>query len=176
MNRSRNHHVYFFLPPPPAVRREIAHWCVPAMVGTPVEDDRLHTTIGTAGRYDETPHGVIALIIDALADRMLPSCALVFDTIIGARNGTLLKPSEPLRGFDALQAQIATAIGLDPALWSHLKPHVTLGYGGPQAPARAIDPISWTADRLCLVESLYGKTRHIVHASWPLAQCAQRAA
>jgi 2'-5' RNA ligase len=176
MNRSRRHHIYFFLCPPPAVRREIAYWCAPAMVGTPVAENRLHVTIGTAGGYDETPHGVIDLIVEALADRPLPDCVLLFDTIIGARGQALLKPSEPLRGFDALQTQIAQAIGLDPALWSHIRPHVTLGYRGPAAPARPIDPISWTADSVCLVESLYGETRHIVHARWPLKVRTQRAA
>jgi len=176
MNRSRRHHIHFFLCPPPAVRREIAHWCAPATVGTPVAEDRLHVTIGTAGGYDETPHGVIALIVDALADRRLPRCTLLFDTIVGGRKSALLTPSEPLRGFDALRSEIAEAIGLHPALWSHFKPHVTLGYGGPQAAAQPIDPIGWTADRLCLVESLHGQTRHVVHKSWQLAPRAQLAA
>lgn len=131
-------------------------------------EDRLHVTIGTGGGYDETPHGVIALIVDALADRTLPSCALIFDTIIAAGSRALLKPSEPLRGFNVLQVEIATAIGLNPALWSPFKPHVTLGYGGKRAPAQPIDPISWSADQLWLVESLHGQTRHIIHKCWPL--------
>lgn len=168
--------MYFFLSPPAEVRREIAHWCVPAMVGRPVAEDRLHVTIGTAGGYDETPHGVIALIADTLTGLTLPSCALMFDTIIGGRKSTLLKPSERLRGFDALQIRIATAIGLHPALWSRFRPHITLGYGGRQAPAQPIDPIGWKADRLYLVESLYGETRHILHGGWSLTPDAQRAA
>lgn len=181
MNRQRRHHMYFFLPPPPEVRREIKQWYIPATMRTPVREDRLHITvgnvaIGTAGGYDETPHGVIALIVEALADLTLPSCALVFDTIVGGPRSVLLKPSERLHGFDALQTRIATGIGLHPALWSHFRPHITLGYGGRQLPARPIDPISWNADRLCLVESLHGKTRHIVHGSWPLTVCPQRAA
>ena len=60
--------MYFFLPPPAEIRREIAQCCSPALVGTPVREDRLHVTIGTAGGYDETPRGVIALIVEALAD------------------------------------------------------------------------------------------------------------
>ncbi|MBY8824753.1 2'-5' RNA ligase family protein [Sphingomonas colocasiae] len=176
MNRQRRHHMYFFLPPPAEIRREIAQWCSPTLVGTPVREDRLHVTIGTAGGYDETPRGVIALIVEALADLTLPSCGLVFDTVIGGPRSALLKPSERLRGFDTLQIRIATAIGLHPALWSHFRPHITLGYNGRPMPARSIDPISWTADRLCLVESLHGETRHIVHGSWPLTACTQKAA
>src|SRR3546814_17050044 len=81
-----------------------------------------------------------------------------------------------LPGCEALQAGLARRLaatladlGMDVALWvRRIKPHVTIGYDGPPVPAQPVEPVSWTIDRVFLVESLHGRGKHIVHATHPL--------
>jgi 2'-5' RNA ligase len=56
-----------------------------------------------------------------------------------------------------------------PPVWSRsFNPHVTLGYGLSREEDRPIEPIFWHADRIALVESWRGETRHIILETWPL--------
>lgn len=165
------HHLYLFLPPPRPVREAIArHRDVPGVVRRQVLDDMLHITIGAFGGFARTPHAGIEWLIHRLG-RGLPSAPRqCFDTLVRAPGRALLAPSEALEGFDRLQAWLADRVGVDSAAWTrHIRPHVTLGYGGAPAPSVTIEPISWTADRLLLVESLVGLGKHVIHAEWPLA-------
>jgi len=166
------HHLYLFLPPPQPVREAIAmHRDRPDVVRRRVLDEMLHTTIGAFGGFARSPHDGIAWLIHKMGRSGLPPAPRqCFDTLVRAPGHALLAPSEPLPGFDRLQLWLADRLGIDPAKWKrHIRPHVTLGYDGPSAPTVAIDPISWTADRLLLVESLVGLGKHLIHAEWPLA-------
>lgn len=171
MATALRHHLYLFLPPPQPVREAIArHRDLPGVVRRQVLDDMLHTTIGTFGSFTSTPHAGIAWLIERLARGLPPAPRQCFDTLVRAPGRALLAPSESLPGFDRLQAWLADRVGVDPAVWMrHIRPHITLGYGGPPAPTIGIEAISYAADRLLLVESVVGQRRHIVHAQWPLA-------
>src|SRR3546814_12268568 len=105
-----------------------------------------------------------------------PSWRIVLGSISGGPKSALLKPSERLPGFEALQAGLARRLaatladlGMDVALWvRRIKPHVTIGYDGPPVPAQPVEPVSWTIDRAFLVEILQGRGKHIVYAPHPL--------
>lgn len=166
------HHLYLFLSPPQPVRELIAlHRDRPGVVRRQVMDEMFHTTIGAFGGFARSPVDAIVWLIHKLGRYGPPPAPRqCFDTLVRAPGHALLVPSEPLPGFDRLQFWLADRLGIDPAVWKrHIRPHVTLGYDGPAAPTIAIDPISWTADRLLLVESLVGRSQHIIHAEWQLA-------
>lgn len=164
------HHRYLFLPPPQPVREAITrHRDLPGVVRRQVLDDMLHSTIGTFG-VSPAPHAGIAWLIDRLGRGLPPAPRQCFDTLVRSPGRALLAPSEALPGFDRLQAWLADRVGADPAMSTRdIRPHITLGYGGPPAPTIEIEPISYAADRLLLVESVVGERKHIVHAQWPLA-------
>lgn len=172
MATALRHHIYLFLQPPYPVREAIAlHRDRPGVVRRQVMDEMLHTTIAAFGGFPRSPVDIIAWLIHRLArTRLPPAPRQCFDQLVRAPGHALLVPSEPLPGFDRLQFWLADRLGINPAVWRrHIRPHVTLGYEGPAAPTIAIDPISWTADRLLLVESLVGLNTHKIHAEWRLA-------
>lgn len=171
-----SHALYLFIALPDPVRAAAAwHRDQPGMVETPVADHRLHMTVGGFGKFDDTPHAGIAWVRARLSRAPLPVFRMYLDVLV-RRDRALLLPGEAPAGFARLQRDLAGRLGIDPAWWSRIKPHVTLGYGGSPDTTRAIDPIGWTAERLLLVESLVGESRHVIHASWPLVADARLAA
>lgn len=169
--------LYLFLAPPTDARlemeRALASYGVDAKA---MPSSRLHMTVAKLGSFD-APRDAIDWVSARLARMPLDSCRICFDRMVQAPGRVLLQPSRPLPGFDALQVRLAERMGEKPALWRRMfRPHVTLGYGNAAGPTLEIDPISWTADRLLLVESLYGEGVHIVHDSWPLARIEAMAA
>lgn len=169
------HNLYLMHYPPPGVIGEIAALRdVPGVMRRPVADCRLHLTIGAAGSFDATSQALTAAIVEHLSGWAVPTCRLVLDTLVATPERALLSASEPLRGFALTQTELAYLLagalapfGIDTAQWMRrMKPHVTLGYDGLWAGARPILPISWTMDRVCLVESRHGRG-HIVRQSWP---------
>jgi 2'-5' RNA ligase len=172
-----SHTLYLFLALPAHVR-EAAARCrdLPGLVADRMPDDRLHMTLGRFGSFAETPRAGIDWVEKRLSGAALPALRMYLDTLVSGRRSALLLPGEPPEAFGALQHAVLKRLGDDPGSWRRIRPHVTLGYGGPDAPTRAIDPIGWTADRLLLVESLVGEGRHVVHASWRLTIGARLAA
>ena len=177
-----DHRLYLQIQPAAQVIPEIAQYAlIPGLVKSPVARDDLHATIGTLGRFEATPWPLITDIQRRLSGVALPSFRMIVDLLAGGQKSALLLASERLAGFEHLQSQLADLLrdaiaflGLDTHLWRRdIKPHVTLGYRGRPSPTQAIDPISWTADRLRLVESLHGTGQHIIHDSWPLTRVRQ---
>jgi len=166
--------LYFFARLSPAVKPEIA-WLrdVPGLVQTPVTNDRLHMTMGALGGFDR---GLIDRVVERLKGQMLPSFRMIADRIVATPERVFLQPSEGLLGFDTLQALLVVLLadileehGVDGRQWARRhRPHITLGYRSTWSVTRAIEPISWMVERLDLVESLRGRSIHIVHDSWTL--------
>lgn len=173
--REPNFRRYFLaLKPPRAVAREIGVWRDSFLFGgRGVEDERLHVTMFMLGDFEREPAALLARVEEVLTAATLPAPRIVLDLLTGGAGSALLAPSEKLRGLAHLQSELAAALAnreVAPPPWWRFSPHVTLLYDHDYAGHCPIDPISWTADELVLVESLIGRSRHVVRAAWPLAE------
>lgn len=173
--REPNFRRYFIaLRPPRPVAREIGVWRDSFLFGgRGVDDERLHLTLFMLGDFDRAPTALLARVEETLAAAALPACRIVLDLLTGGAGSALLAPSETLRGLKRLHgalAQVLVENDVSPAPWWRFSPHVTLLYDHNYSGHCPIDPISWTADELVLVESLVGRSRHIVRGAWSLGE------
>jgi len=166
------HRLFLAFRPPLALVAAIGRWRDVTGAGTAVvADDRLHMTALMLGNFQHTPTDLIARIADVLSRSMLCRCRIVLDMLVGGPGTTLLVPSEPLRGMEAVQARLAALVahaGIAPAPWWRFSPHMTLHYDSGERGQQPIDPISWTATELVLIESLVGQSRHLTRGRWRL--------
>ena len=163
--------LFFALLPPAGVIGEIARHRAACSARRPVADERLHVTLLLLGEWLAAPPWLLRRVGEAMTTAPLTACRLVFDRIVVGTGSALLTASEPLRGVERLRRQLgheAIGLGFAPNAAWRSRPHVTLGYDGVPAPARAIEPISWQAGALALVESRVGLTEHRMLARWPL--------
>jgi 2'-5' RNA ligase len=138
----------------------------------PVRDDRLHITLVWLGDFPASPSGLIARTNDLLSVGPMPEYRIVLDSLIDGQHSSLLAPSEPLLGVMAFQSRLADRLArahIRPPKGWRFHPHVTLAHDPRQHGVRSIDPISWKADELVLLESLIGQTRHLTRGSWSLS-------
>lgn len=164
---------YFLaLRPPRLAAREIGFWRDSFLFGgRPVADERLHLTLFMLGDFERVPHDLLVRTKAALAEAELPACRIVLDLLTGGHGSALLAPSERLHGLRRLQAGLAALLAahdIAPAPWWRFSAHVTLLYDHGYAGQCPIDPVSWTADEIVLVESRVGESRHLTLAEAPL--------
>ena len=171
------HRLFFAIRPPTAVAAHIGMLRDRlAASGTPVGDGRLHMTIAIFDDHRELPPDLVAgARAGGNAAAECPRFRIVLDRVIGGGHAMLLAPSEPVRGLAAFQKRFAAALaraGLKLRVGWRFSPHVTLLYHHGLAPRAAIngaiDPVSWTAGELFLVQSIVGQTRHVTLERWPL--------
>lgn len=166
------HRLFLAFRPPTAIVAAIGPWRDVTGAGTAVvTDDRLHMTALMLGNFQHTPADLIARIAEVMSRSMLSRCRIVLDMLVGGPGTTLLVPSEPLRGMEALQAHLTALVaraGIAPAPRWRFSPHMTLHYDFGERGQRPIDPISWTATELVLIESLVGHSRHRTRGRWRL--------
>lgn len=172
MRESSFHRYFLALKPPRGVARELGFWRDSFLFGgRPVDDERLHLTLFMLGDFERPPAGLLGRVEQALAGVPLPACRIVLDLLTGGTGTALLAPTEKLRGLCRLQAELAAALAqneISPAPWWRFSPHVTLLYDHNYAGRCPVDPVSWTAEEVVLVESLVGQSKHLVRAAWPL--------
>lgn len=172
---TRSH--FLAIKPPPAVADEIGRLRDWVRTRPRSRDIALfHITIASLGEFfgrkDPTEH-----IDEAMRGFVAPQCRIVFDLLIGGHGTTFLKPSERLHGLVHLQSHIALRLrqhGSYPWSARQFSPHLTLFYDATFAGILPIDPISWTADEVILVESHQGQHTHRLF--WPLVADTARAA
>lgn len=164
--RARNP-LYLMAKPPPEVAARVA--------ALPRNDPKrgpelLHVTLLSLfdlhyAQPDWLPAVIAAL--DAFEGHGFP---LAFDRIEN-RKAVTLRTRDPLpeaRAFQAallrhlLERRAPLMLGTTPV------PHLTINYAGDRLGAQKIAPIGWTVDEILLVESVVGKTTHVVHGRWPL--------
>jgi len=142
--------------------------------GQPLPTDRFHVTLHHLGDYVGLPSDMVRKGRDAGAALAASRFEVVFDRAMSFANRPGNNPLT-LRGGDGVQALIAfqarlglemARVGLKPD--KGFVPHVTLLYDGQVAPDQPIDPIGWTVDRVVLVQSKLGQTRHVVLDGWDL--------
>ena len=145
------------------------------LAGQPLQTDRFHVTLHHLGDYVGLPSDTVRKGREAGAALSASRFEVVFDRAMSFANRPGNNPFT-LRGDQGLQALIAfqarlgqemAKVGLKPD--RAFVPHVTLLYDGQIAPQQPITPIGWTVDRVALVQSKLGQSRHIVLDAWDLA-------
>ena len=166
MARARNP-LYIMAKPPPAVQARIA--------ALPRNDpargpELLHVTLLSLFDLHYVPPDWLPTVVSALDTFAGTAFPLAFDRIEDRKAVTLRTraPMPEARGCQAallrhlLEHRAPLMLGTAP------EPHLTINYAGDRLGAQKIAPIGWTVDEFLLVESVVGKTTHILHGRWPL--------
>lgn len=137
--------------------------------------DLLHVTLMLLFDLHNAPPAWLPAVAAALDSLAEPPFPLSFDRIENRRAVTL-RTRDPLteaRAFQAALVRHLLAAHAPMMLGTTPEPHVTINYAGDRLRAERIAPIGWTVDEILLVESVVGKTTHVVHGRWPLRPRSQ---
>ncbi|HEV7660329.1 MAG TPA: 2'-5' RNA ligase family protein [Allosphingosinicella sp.] len=160
--------LFFALLPPPGVAAEIGWWRDRSGGQSgPVCDDRLHMTFLRIGDFPASPAGLIAHLAARMARLSLPACRIVLDRMVFDAKAARLVASERIAALASAQRRLRDGLSLP--RHARFSPHVTLHYDPGTAGATWIDPISWRATELVLIESVVGRHVHTIRGRWPLA-------
>lgn len=157
--------------PPLDLRGELALLRGLTRQGKPEADNRLHVTMLL---FDHTPDfdsKKVEQISEALDRQTLPTCRVLFEQLVRGKGTTLLLPNERLDGVFGLQARLAELLELKDLHASSdwkFNPHMTLRRGAAQGDTLAVDPVSWTAQEIVLLDSHIGLTHYEEIARWRL--------
>lgn len=159
--------LFFALLPPPGVAAEIGWWRDQSgWRRGPVSDARLHMTFLRIGDFAASPAGLIARLAARMARLSLPACRIVLDRMVFDSKAARLVASERITALISAQWRLRDGLCLPSR--ARFSPHVTLHYDPGAASATWIDPISWRATELVLIESLVGRHVHQIRGRWPL--------
>ena len=158
--------LYFMAKPPPALAEVIA---ASARTDKRRPADLLHTTVLPLIDLARFPAKVLPWLVAGMHGFEADAFRLVFDRIVERRCVTL-RGSEPMRGFEAFQVSLISFLEAQGFRLFGRRPeaHITINYRRDDKGDDIIDPISWRVEELLLVESVYGKTKHIPRGRWPL--------
>lgn len=165
--RARNP-LYVMAKPPPGVAARIA--------ALPRNDpgrgpELLHVTLLKLFDLHHAPPDWLPAVIAALDAFEGAAFPLAFDRI-EARKAVTLRTRAPLpeaRAFQAALVRFLLERRAPLMLGTTPEPHLTINYRDDRQGSRKMEPIGWVVDEILLVESVVGKTTHIVHGRWPLA-------
>ena len=163
--------LFFALLPPPGVAAEIGWWRDRSgWRRGPVSDDRLHITFVRIGDFPASPSGLIANLAARMARLSLPACRIVLDRMVSDGKAARLVASERIAALASAQRLLRDGLGLPSR--TRFSPHITLHYDPGPGGATWIDPISWRATELVLIESIVGRHVHAIRGRWPLRPVA----
>ncbi len=141
----------------------------------PVDDDCLHLSIQSLGRYDRVSDALIqrAMLIGSRVEA--PAFPATFDRLQGF-NGTygravVLTSRQPADGFFTLRKAVFAEMqlaGMDVPPSLEFAPHVSLAYQRSRIPTIPVAPVTWIVHELVLIRSVIGRSRHICLGRWPL--------
>lgn len=138
----------------------------------PVEADRRHVTLrDIGGFFDQMPRTHFANAKAAAATVRMTPFQVTFDLLHSAKGQMLLRPSKGAAELDALHRKLNEALigaGMRRWLTWNFRPHMTLCYEAGAVPERYVDPVTWTVREYVLIESLYGRHRHVERGRWVL--------
>lgn len=148
------------------------------LAGSRLPAERLHITVAMLGGTYEAPQPrLVERTGEVLHDLPLPAQRPVFDQLVRANDRALLTASEPLTFVESFrhdlvqrlaEAGVAAEVPASP-------PHITLAHGRQwRTGTEEIDPISWRAEELVLIESHVGAGRHVVRGSWSLGEVVEK--
>jgi len=163
--------LYVMAKPPPAVAAAIA--------ALPRNDPRrppalLHVTLLTLFDLHTAPTDWLQRLVAALDTFGGTAFPLRFDRI-EERGAVTLRTRDPLAPARAFQAALIGCLAASraPCLPGTTPvPHLTINYRGDGLGGGKTAPIGWTVDHILLIESVVGRTTHVEHGRWPLAEAA----
>lgn len=171
--------LFFALFPDPPAARQIEMLAqrlrrTHGLTGKPTAAPRLHVTLVFLGDHVGLPPDLVALA-SQVADRLeAPATEVRFDRVesFRRRRGLPLVLRSGTGGeLVVLQRVLKAAlqeVGLARDSRPVYTPHLTLLRDDRCLAAQAVEPIAWTAREFVLVDSLLGRSRHVVLARWPL--------
>jgi 2'-5' RNA ligase len=166
-----SHRLFFALMPPAGLLNELAQLRELTTQGKPEADNRLHITMFL---FDHTPDfdaNKVEQISGALDGQTLPTCRVLFEQLVRGKGTTLLVPNDRLEGVFGLQARLAGLLGrknLHASSGWTFSPHMTLRRGASEGNTLAVDPVSWTAQDIVLLDSHIGLTHYEEITRWRL--------
>lgn len=128
-----------------------------------------HITLLPFADLTRQPPEFLPELIDRMQDFTADAFPVRFDRIrewnaVTLRFGKRMRSARRFQhGLVAfLQARNFCKFGKPP------EPHLTISYHRDGLGDEAITPIAWIVEEVLLIESIYGKTTHVVHGRWPL--------
>ena len=145
------------------------------LTGKPFTPERLHVTLLSIGHYPELRKEFVDTACVAAAAAAVRPFEVVFDRAISFPTG---RPTRPLAliggdgviGVEMLQQRLFAEmkrVGLRVRKLGQ-RPHMTLLYDRCSVAEQPVEPVRWTVREFVLVHSLYGQSRHVPLARWPL--------
>ena len=113
------------------------------------------------------PADLLADVLRLMRGFEAPAFRVVFDQIMEHRY-VMLRGSEPMLGARRFQERLQRFLKAQGfrLFQSPNEAHLTLRYGRDGLGDETIDPISWRAEDLLLIESVSGQ--HVLHGQWQL--------
>jgi RNA 2',3'-cyclic 3'-phosphodiesterase len=165
------HRLFFALMPPAGLLDELAQLRELTTQGKPEADNRLHITMFLFDYAPDFDANKVEQISAALDGQTLPTCRVLFEHLMRGKGAMLLLPNERLEEVFRLQARLAELLamhGLQSASGWKFNPHMTLRRGKSEGKKLVIDPVSWTAQDIVLLDSHIGLTHYEEIARWRL--------
>jgi RNA 2',3'-cyclic 3'-phosphodiesterase len=178
-NRRRNA-VFFAVHPDPHSAQQLGRltWSLHdnhKLKGRPRPDRCFHVSLHGLGDYAELPRAAVAAISRGVSAIAMPPFAVAFDRVTnfgrGRKRALVMVGEDGVAGLRMLRQKLVTGlreIGFARRNETRYEPHMTLLYYKGEIPDQPVEEIRWTVREFVLVRSLYGQSRHLVLARWPL--------
>jgi RNA 2',3'-cyclic 3'-phosphodiesterase len=140
---------------------------MPRYGGRPAE--LAHVTLLPFADLNERPESFVPHLVERMRGFDEEAFHLCFDRIEERRCVTLRsrRRHRKARRFQGELVRFLTERGFT-TFQKAPEVHLTINYQRDGRGSEAIPPLAWCVDEVLLIESVYGKSRHIVHARWPL--------
>lgn len=176
--------VFFAIQPPETSRRAIANLSARlrkthALFGKAIQPRNYHVSLWAPGRRLRALEDPVSAMARAADTVLMQPFEIEFDSAMGfSRNEGSIFDSHPyvlttslndspIHQFRHKLERAMRVAGF--AASSSFKPHLTLAYDPTRCPVlESVSSISWTVDEFVLIQSVFGKGRHVVLARWPL--------
>jgi 2'-5' RNA ligase len=176
------HNVYFAVCPDPGNARRIfersKHFRDSRrLAGRLIPPDRFHVSLCGVGTYRGfLPARTISearLIAESIT---ATSIDITFDQVQTFQGSELARPivlsaSCGLPELSTFRRRLGSAMmrgGLVHRLQTGFNPHLTLMYCDRVVEEHPIEPVRWIANEFVLIDSLFGRSQHIILGRWPL--------
>jgi 2'-5' RNA ligase len=144
------------------------------LTGKPLTPERLHVTLLPIGHYPELRHEVVEAACDAAAGLVVRPFEVMFDRAKSFPTGRPTRPLALIGGDGTIEVEM-----LQQSLFTEMKriglpvsrprkPHMTLLYDRRAVTEQPVAPVRWFVREFVLIHSLFGLSRHVPLARWPL--------
>lgn len=144
--------------------------------GRALATERFHIALQHLGDYVAFPQQIVDAARKAASTVTAAPFVLAFDRVASFAGKPRNLPLVLLGGYGlvaltAFQQALGAAMtgaGLGRTASASYKPHLTLLYDSRRIAPQAIEPIAWTVREFVLVQSLIGRSQHVLLARFPL--------